>query len=178
MSVRMTILAAALTILALSGTEAFAQNAAPADPPQGSTGPQGHTLDDLGRGIKDEAKKVGKKLDQVGQGIKLEAGRVTSGVAQEFEVVRSDVQKLPLHHRVYSRIHWDKMLHDAKIQVHMLRDGVVLLRGTVPTEAARRHAVDLTKDSVGVKAVINELTIPSKVAAAQPAAPAKPASRR
>ena len=38
--------------------------------------------------------------------------------------------------------------------------------------------MDLTKDSVGVKAVINELTIPSKVAAAQPAAPAKPASRR
>ena len=94
--------------------------------------PRGTRSTTWARGIKDEAKKVGKKLDQVGQGIKLEAGRVTSGVAQEFEVVRSDVQKLPLHHRVYSRIHWDKMLHDAKIQVHMLRDGVVLLRGTVP----------------------------------------------
>jgi osmotically-inducible protein OsmY len=178
MSARMTIFAGGFIVFAFLGTEGFAQDSGPVDPGQGTTVPQGHTLDELGRGIKDEAKKVGKKLNEVGQDIKVEASHVSSGVVQKFESVKSDVHKLPIQHRIYARIHWDKLLLGAMVEVHMLRDGVVLLRGTVPTEAARRHAVELASDSVGVSAVINELTVPAKAISAQTALPPKPSARR
>ncbi len=150
----------------------------PVDPAQGTTGTPGHTLDDLRRGIKDEAKRVGQRIDEVGQGIKDEANHVSSAVAQRFEAAKSDVHKLPVQHRVYSRIHWDKSLHNVKVEVHMLRDGVVLLRGTVPTEAARRHVVELASESFGVTKVINDLSLPSKVSSAQSAVSPKPTTRR
>jgi hypothetical protein len=179
MSVRMTIFTSALIVLTSLGTEGFAQDAGAGDPGQRTNAvPQGHTLDELGRGIKDEAKKVGKKLNEVGQDIKVEASHVSSGVVQKFESVKSDVHKLPIQHRIYARIHWDKSLLGAIVEVHMLRDGVVLLRGTVPTEAARRHAVELASDSVGVSAVINELTVPAKAISAQTTLPPKPSPRR
>lgn len=53
----------------------------------------------------------------------------------------------------------------------------MFLRGTVPTDAARRHATVLTSDSVGATAVINELTVPSK-AIGVVSRPLKPISRR
>ena len=159
MPVKMTMLATALTFFAFMGFGGFAQDVGAIDPAPGLAGTAGHTLDELGRGIKAETKRVGQRLDEVGQGIKVEAGHVSSEVAKEFEAVKSDVHKMPAQHRIYSRIHWDKSLHGAKVDVHMLRDGVVLLRGTVPTEAARHHAVELASDSVDVTAVIDELTL-------------------
>ena len=169
MSVRITVFATTLILSAFLGTKGFAQDLAPVDPAQGTTAPQGHTLDELGRGIKDEAKKVGKKLGRIGKDIKVEAIQISSSVAQKFEDAKSDVQKLPLQHRIYARIHWDKVLHSARIEVHLLKDGVVLLRGTVPNEAARHHALDLASASFGVNAVIDELKLPNKSTASQAA---------
>ena len=82
---------------------------------------------------------------------------VTEGVRRRFEVVRTDVSRMGVQPRVYSRIHWDKTLHDARIEVHMLRDGVVLLRGLVPDAAAKAHAVELARDTVDVTGVVDEL---------------------
>jgi len=178
MTVKMTMLATALTVFALSGIQGFAQDVGAIEPESGTTSPPGHTLDELRRGIKDEAKRVGEKLGEVRREIKGEASHVTSEVAQRFEAVKSDVQRMPDQHRIYSRIHWDKALHDATIEVHMLKDGVVLLRGTVPTEAARRHAAELASDSVDVTSVIDELTVSAKVIATKPAVAPKPTTRR
>jgi osmotically-inducible protein OsmY len=82
---------------------------------------------------------------------------VTEGVRKKFEVVRTDVSRMGVHPRVYSRIHWDKTLNGARVEVHMLRDGVVLLRGVVPDDAARAHAVALARDTVDVNGVVDEL---------------------
>ena len=178
MSVKTMFFAGALSVFALAGTQGRAQDGGPAAQDPAPTPPQGHTLDQLRRDIDADAKKVGRKLREVGRDIKDDARQVGSGVASEFEAVKADVLKYPLHHRVYARIHWDKSLHGAKIEVHMPRNGVVRLRGTVPTEAARRHAAELASDSVGVTTVINELTVASKVASASSAVSPKPSTRR
>ena len=84
--------------------------------------------------------KVGEKLSEAGQAVRNEARKVTDAVSKEFDKVRSDVGKLGIHHRVYTRIHWDKSLHGSKIEVHLFKGGVVLLRGIVPnTEAKKRR---------------------------------------
>jgi osmotically-inducible protein OsmY len=178
MPVKMTTIATALTVFAFLGMDGFAQDVSPVDPVPGTTGTAGHTLDELGRGIKAEARRVKQKIGAVEQEMKEEASHIKSGVAHELETVKSDVHKMPAQHRIYSRIHWDKSLHDAKVDVHMLPDGVVLLRGTVPNEAARIHAAELAKDSVDVTTVINELTLSSKVVSTKSAAAPKPTTRR
>ena len=96
------------------------------------------------------ASKVGQKLDEVGRGL----GRTMKA---GFETVRTEVGRMGLHPRVYSRINWDKALHGSKIEVHILREGVVLLRGTVPDPPAKRHAAVLASETVGVNEVVDEL---------------------
>jgi osmotically-inducible protein OsmY len=161
MRVRMTMLATSLAILGFLAIRGVAQDPAGTTQDPGLIGKAGHTLDEVGRGIKAEVKQVGEKLGGVGQGIKAEAQQVSSGVARRFDGVKADVNKMPIHHRVYSRIHWDTSLHDAKIEVHMLRNGVVLLRGSVPTEAAKKRAVELAMGTVDVTEVHDELTLPA-----------------
>jgi hypothetical protein len=75
--------------------------------------------------------------------------------------------------RVYARLHWDKALSTARIEVHMLRDGVVLLRGTVPDAATKAHAVELARDTLDVTGVVDEL---ETVIPAAPAAPSQSAN--
>src|SRR4051794_34723397 len=103
------------------------------------------------------AERVGEKLDSVGRGLVRGAQEVGEGVRRKFDVVRSDVSRMGVQPRVYARIHWDKTLTDARIEVHMLRDGLVLLRGLVPDAAARARAVELARDTVDVTAVVDEL---------------------
>ncbi|MDE2508543.1 MAG: BON domain-containing protein [Planctomycetota bacterium] len=115
--------------------------------------------------------KVGEKLDEVGRGIKRGAQQVGEGLRKQFEVVKSDVNRMEAGSRVYARIHWDKALTSAKIEVHMMRDGAVLLRGTVADKAAHNRAVNLAMNTVGISSVIDEL---SSVVSSEEAAPAPP----
>jgi hyperosmotically inducible periplasmic protein len=103
------------------------------------------------------AEQIGEKLDSVGRGIVRGAQDVTDTVRKRFEVVRTDVSRMGVHPRVYSRLHWDKTLQGSRIEVHMLRDGVVLLRGTVPDAAAKAHAIALARDTVDVTGIVDEL---------------------
>jgi osmotically-inducible protein OsmY len=105
------------------------------------------------------AERVGGTLDNVGRGLVRGAQEVTDAVRKRFEVVRSDVGRMGVHPRVYSRLHWDKTLYGSRIEVHMLRDGVVLLRGVVPDATAKAHAVALTRDTVDVTGVVDELEV-------------------
>jgi osmotically-inducible protein OsmY len=103
------------------------------------------------------AEQIGEKLDNVGRGIVRGAQEVSDSVRKRFDVVRTEVSRMGVHSRVYSRLHWDKTLQGSRIEVHMLRDGVVLLRGTVPDAAAKAHAVELTRDTFDVTGVVDEL---------------------
>jgi hypothetical protein len=114
------------------------------------------TCSALGQGV---AERAGQAIDGVGRGVRREAFVVTDAIRRRFDAVRTDVHRMGNHSRVYSRIHWDRTLHGSKIEVHMLRDGSVLLRGTVPDIQAKDRAVALARDTVAVPAVVDELTV-------------------
>lgn len=72
--------------------------------------------------------------------------------------------------RVYSRLHWDKALTSAMLELEVKAGGVVVLRGVVSDSAAKIKAVTLTADTVGVTQVVDELSIapPTRVIQASP----------
>lgn len=105
--------------------------------------------------------RIGHKLDDVGRGVKDGVREVGDAVKKRFEVVQADVHRMGTHSRVYARLHWDKSLYGSKIEVHMLRGGVVLLRGMVPDAEARKKAVALAADTVDVTEVVDELAMRS-----------------
>lgn len=107
------------------------------------------------------AGKVGQKLDEVGRGLRREAQVVTEAVRRRFETVRNEVNQMGIPSRVYSRLHWDRALNASRIEVHLVRRGGILLRGTVPDQAARERAVALTRDTVDVNEVFDELSVHS-----------------
>lgn len=110
------------------------------------------------RGQEGVVEKAGRGLDDFGRGIKRGVIELSEGFRTRFEAVRTDVQRMGIPTRVYSRIHWDKTLVNARIEVHAFRDGSVLLRGSVADTAARDRAVSLARDTVDVTGVIDELT--------------------
>jgi osmotically-inducible protein OsmY len=79
--------------------------------------------------------------------------------------------------RVYGRLHWDKALYDAKIDLEARKDGVLTLRGTVPDAAARAKAVALARETVGVTEVIDQLTLGTTTPPTTPVEP-EPAGAR
>jgi hyperosmotically inducible protein len=103
------------------------------------------------------AERAGETLDDVGRGIRRGTQEVTEAVRKRFDVMRTEVGRMGIHSRIYSRLHWDKALYTSNIEVHILKDGAVLLRGTVPDAAAKKHAVDLASETVDVTTVIDEL---------------------
>jgi hypothetical protein len=121
------------------------------------------------------AERLGKKVNGVGRSLKDGAYELDEAIRKRFEVVRTDVHRMGAHHRVYARLHWDKALQGSKIEVHMLRDGAVLLRGTVPDAEAKKHAVALATDTVDVTAVVDELK--TVVASEEVGAAGSPARR-
>lgn len=103
--------------------------------------------------------KAGQKLDDVGRGLRRGFMDISEGFRTRFEGVRADVHRMGVQPRVYSRIHWDKALYESKLEVHVMRNGSVLLRGMVPDEAARKRAVMLAQTTAEVTGVIDELTV-------------------
>jgi osmotically-inducible protein OsmY len=105
------------------------------------------------------AERVGETLDNVGRGIVRGAQEVGDSVRKKFDMVRGEVGRMGILPRVYARLHWDKTLNTARIEVQVLKDGVVVLRGVVPDSAAKAHAVLLTRDTVDVTGVVDELDV-------------------
>jgi len=114
--------------------------------------------------------RAGQALDNAGRNIRR---GVESAVARGEAAVReTDVLG-----RVYGRLHWDKKLTDAVIEINVAADGATTLRGAVADAAAKKRAVILARDTVGVTTVVDQLTIAdaARVIPASPAANAAPA---
>ncbi len=103
--------------------------------------------------------KVGETIDRAARKIRQGAQDVGAGVEAAFLKVKSEVSHMGVEARVFGRLHWDKQLHHANLRLHVKKAGVVVLRGTVPSEEARSKAVALTVDTVGVEEVIDELQV-------------------
>lgn len=113
-----------------------------------------------GAGLAQEGvgERVGERVQDVGRGLKRGVQDLGAGVRKRFDVVRTDVQRMGTHSRVYSRLHWDRSLHHSNIEVHMLRGGSVLLWGTVPDKKAKDRALEIARHTMGVTSVVDELT--------------------
>src|SRR5262245_10968248 len=100
------------------------------------------------------AEKIGEKIDR---------GLTQMGteLSQAWAEARKSVEKMGVQGRVYGRLHWDKALEHANVDIDV-RDGqVVLLKGKVDSAAAKQKAEQLARDTVGVNDVVNELAITS-----------------
>ncbi len=118
------------------------------------------------------AARAGEKLDEVGRKIKKGLEKAEDAVREGFHKTRESVHGMGVMSRVYGRLHWDKALHNSTLTLKV-DDGVVTLRGAVPSKAAKTKAVTLTAETVGVTKVIDELTVPASVAD-EPAIRSKP----
>jgi hyperosmotically inducible periplasmic protein len=96
---------------------------------------------------------------RIGQQIDEGAERLASEVKRGWEEIRESVDKLEVEGRVYSRLHWDKQLAKFEIQVESPSDETVVLVGRVTDQKERQRAVQLAKETVGVKKVVDRLVV-------------------
>ena len=98
------------------------------------------------------AGRVGEALDNTGRAIK-------GGVQRATTRAQNRTHSLEMAERVYGRIHWEKSLATAALEVETLPSGVTTLRGVVPDAKAKVKAVELARDTVGVTQVVDELSV-------------------
>ncbi|HEX3600294.1 MAG TPA: BON domain-containing protein [Lacipirellulaceae bacterium] len=149
-----TFLALAIVGVILSGTLIAQQRATP-DPP-GPSPPPG------------AGEKIGVTVDQ---GLNTLGDKLRRGWAD----IRKSVDELGVQGRVYGRLHWDKSIAAAPIEISVQGDNNVTLSGSVPDEAAHMTAVKLAQDTVGVGQVVDHLTVssPSLTTPSPPVVPKK-----
>jgi hyperosmotically inducible periplasmic protein len=131
-----------------------------AQPPSGGQEPPKTT----GEKIKE---KVGSAVESVKKG----AASASEAVRERFAAARQWVDRMGIEARVYSRLHWDKDLNTAKIELATPRAGSIVLSGTVADEKARAKAVGLTRDTLGVVEVTDHLVVQTSTSGASPANP-------
>jgi osmotically-inducible protein OsmY len=128
--------AAAVGILATAGWSSRAQD------PQKST-----------------TEKIKEKVEGAVDSIKKGAVSAEEYAKEKWAQAREGVTKLGMESRVYARLHWDKSLNGSKIELGSPRAGVVSLSGSVADAKAKAKAVELTRDTVGVTDVVDNLTV-------------------
>jgi hypothetical protein len=111
-------------------------------------------------------RRAGRALDNAGKNIRY---RVESEVARDEAIA----QERDVLGRVTRRIEWDKKLAGSALRVEVQTDGTVVLRGSVTSDAAKRRAVDLVENTVGVTAVVDGIAVAKEVRVIE----SKPAAR-
>jgi hypothetical protein len=118
--------------------------------------------------------------ESIGRRIDRGLDKITAEVREAWAKARREVDELGVQGRVYGRLRWDKALADEPIDVAVEKESTdqestVILTGRVPNERARKKALQLAQDTVGVREVIDRLQI--KLRQAQDPNPAAPPSQ-
>jgi osmotically-inducible protein OsmY len=95
---------------------------------------------------------LGKQLDR---GV----NRLSSEIQETWAEARQAVERMGLEGRVYARLHWDKALRGATLEIAVRDSEVVVLKGSVPSQEAKEKAVQLAGDTVGVSRVVDNLAV-------------------
>jgi hyperosmotically inducible periplasmic protein len=98
------------------------------------------------------AERIGEKIDR---GL----SQLGAELSEAWADVRRGVEKMGVEGRVYGRLHWDKALDGAKLDIGVRESNTVVLSGSVRTDVARQKAEQLARDTVGVSNVVNQLTV-------------------
>jgi osmotically-inducible protein OsmY len=96
---------------------------------------------------------------QIGEKIDRGLSQLGKEISQAWGEVRQGVEKMGVQGRVYGRLHWDKALEGAALDIDVRDKQVVVLRGKVASAAAKQKAEQLAGDTIGVSSVVNELAI-------------------
>ena len=102
--------------------------------------------------------KAGGKLDQAGRSIRKGLEEAGDAIREQFSRTRESVHSMGVAARVYGRLHWDKQLTSSTLDIDV-KEGVATLRGSVPTAKAKARALELTRETVGVIQVIDQLAV-------------------
>lgn len=103
--------------------------------------------------------RAGAQIDRLLGDIERNFRGLSAEVRQRFAEARQRIDDLGVEARVYSRLHWDKALHEAELAVEAREGGLVVLHGVVPDADAREKAVKLTVDTLGVERVVDRLRV-------------------
>jgi BON domain-containing protein len=103
----------------------------------------------------DRLAKLGAKVEQRVEGL----GNGGQGrFDRSWQAVPFHWGDVAVDARVSARLHWDKTLGDAAIQVQVV-DGVVELHGQVRDVQHKRHAVEVAEATLGVEKVADRLEV-------------------
>jgi len=105
----------------------------------------------------DEPKPSGT-FDSAVQTLKKGASQAGDAITGQYNKARSAVHNMSMASRIYGRLHWDKALNGSNIDIDVKGDGVATLTGVVADLVAKAKAVELTRDTVGVTQVVDQLT--------------------
>ena len=97
--------------------------------------------------------------ERVGESVDRGLTNLGNKIRKTWAEFRKSVDELSVQGRVYGRLRWDKALANAPIEITVQNENVVTLAGYVPSEIARRTAVTLANDTVGVRQVVDHLTV-------------------
>jgi hyperosmotically inducible protein len=104
-------------------------------------------------------KKVGEKVDEIFQDVKGGLRKAGNAAKEEFGKAKTAVNNMGVESRVYGRLHWDRALNDASIDLAATGEGEITLNGTVADEKAKVKAVELARETVGVTKVVDRLAV-------------------
>ena len=96
---------------------------------------------------------------QIGEKIDRGLSQIGAELSQAWADVRKSVEKMGVQGRVYGRLHWDKALEGANLDISVRDSQVVVLSGTVASPDAKQKAERLARDTIGVGSVLNELIV-------------------
>jgi hyperosmotically inducible protein len=99
--------------------------------------------------------------ERVGETVDRGLTNIGNRLRKTWADFRKSVDELSVQGRVYGRLHWDKAIGSAPIEITVQNENIVTLSGSVPNEAARHTAVSLANDTVGVRQVVDHLTVGS-----------------
>jgi hyperosmotically inducible protein len=104
-------------------------------------------------------KKVGEKVDDMIQDIKGGFRRAGNAAKDEFSKAKTAINNMGIESRVYGRIHWDKDLNTAMLEISTDENGVITLDGAVADVKAKTRAVELASSTLGVTKVVDRLAV-------------------
>lgn len=110
----------------------------------------------------EDADRLGRVCRRAAGEVLAHSAPARAKLARGWHALRRDRAANGLEAAVLNRLRQDKTLATSGIEVHLLGDGVVQLRGQVADEKQRRRAVELVDSTVGVERVVDELAAGGK----------------